>query len=155
MSSKYTKENLEKIVKNNISIKNCLIELSNSPDGNNYTWFIKQIKKYNIDISHFLTAKEQREIRRIERGGSFRNQTPFDEIFCLDSKRNISNNSKKEILYSKNIKQPVCELCGQNDIWNGIKISLILDHIDGMYSVCYLGDAIVHISANAEIEEVE
>jgi len=31
----------------------------------------------------------------------------------------------------------------------------LLDHIDGMYSVCYLGDAIVHISANADVEEVE
>jgi len=31
----------------------------------------------------------------------------------------------------------------------------LLDHIDGMYSVCYLGNAIIHISANAEIEEVE
>jgi hypothetical protein len=31
----------------------------------------------------------------------------------------------------------------------------LLDHIDGMYSVCYLGDAIVHISASAEIEEIK
>jgi hypothetical protein len=28
------------------------------------------------------------------------------------------------------------------------------DHIDGMYSVCYLGEALVHISACAEVEEV-
>jgi hypothetical protein len=31
----------------------------------------------------------------------------------------------------------------------------LLDHIDGAYSVCYIGNAIVHISANAEVEEVE
>ena len=31
----------------------------------------------------------------------------------------------------------------------------ILDHIDGAYSVCFIGNAIVHISASAEIEEVE
>lgn len=31
----------------------------------------------------------------------------------------------------------------------------LLDHIDGAYSVCYLGNAIVHISASAEVEEVE
>jgi len=30
----------------------------------------------------------------------------------------------------------------------------LLDKIDGMYSVCWLGDAVVHISANAEINEV-
>lgn len=33
--------------------------------------------------------------------------------------------------------------------------AFLLDHIDGAYSVCYLDDAIVHISANAEIAEVE
>jgi hypothetical protein len=31
----------------------------------------------------------------------------------------------------------------------------LLDHMDGAYSVCYLGDAIVHISASAEVEEVK
>lgn len=31
----------------------------------------------------------------------------------------------------------------------------LLDHIDGAYSVCYIGNAIVHISASAEVEGVE
>jgi len=31
----------------------------------------------------------------------------------------------------------------------------ILDRIDGAYCVCFIGNAIVHISANSEIEEVE
>ena len=35
------------------------------------------------------------------------------------------------------------------------KTIFIVSHIDGTYSVCYLGDAIVHISANAEVEGVE
>jgi len=29
-----------------------------------------------------------------------------------------------------------------------------LERIDGMYSRCYLGDALVHIGANADVEEV-
>lgn len=28
------------------------------------------------------------------------------------------------------------------------------ERIDGMYSRCYLGDALVHIGANADVEEV-
>ena len=31
----------------------------------------------------------------------------------------------------------------------------LLGHIDGAYSLCYIGNAIVHISANAEVEVVE
>ena len=30
----------------------------------------------------------------------------------------------------------------------------MLERIDGMYSRCYLGDALVHIGANADVEEV-
>lgn len=29
-----------------------------------------------------------------------------------------------------------------------------LERIDGMYSRCYLGDALVHLVANSDIEEV-
>ena len=29
-----------------------------------------------------------------------------------------------------------------------------LERIDGMYSRCYLGDALVHLAANSDIEEV-
>ena len=31
----------------------------------------------------------------------------------------------------------------------------LLDHMDGAYSVCYIGHVIVHISASADIEVVE
>lgn len=31
----------------------------------------------------------------------------------------------------------------------------LLDHIDGAYSVCYIGNAIVHIIASAEVKGVE
>ena len=30
----------------------------------------------------------------------------------------------------------------------------MLERIDGMYSRCYLGDALVHLAANSDIEEV-
>jgi hypothetical protein len=30
----------------------------------------------------------------------------------------------------------------------------MLERIDGMYSRCYLGDALVHLAANSEVEEV-
>jgi hypothetical protein len=35
-------------------------------------------------------------------------------------------------LYSEGFKERVCELCGQDETWNGKKISLILDHINGV-----------------------
>jgi hypothetical protein len=35
------------------------------------------------------------------------------------------------------------------------KIVFTCKRIDGAYSVCYLGDTLIHISASAEVEEVE
>jgi len=35
------------------------------------------------------------------------------------------------------------------------KTVFCFDHIDGAYSVCYLGDATVHLSANTEVAEIK
>ena len=39
----------------------------------------------------------------------------------------------KERLLAEGIKQPVCEMCGQGDVWNGRRMSLVLDHINGVH----------------------
>lgn len=38
----------------------------------------------------------------------------------------------KERLFKEGLKARECELCGQNEIWRGRRISLILDHINGL-----------------------
>jgi hypothetical protein len=38
----------------------------------------------------------------------------------------------KKRLYREGIKSPVCELCGQGEIWRGARMALILDHINGV-----------------------
>lgn len=38
----------------------------------------------------------------------------------------------KERLYQEGLKKRECELCGQGEIWNEFKISLILDHKNGI-----------------------
>jgi hypothetical protein len=37
-------------------------------------------------------------------------------------------------LLQEGILENVCVLCGQDENWNGMKISLILDHINGIYN---------------------
>ena len=43
----------------------------------------------------------------------------------------ICTSSLKKRLYKEGLKIPVCELCGQDEWWNGKRMSLILDHING------------------------
>ena len=39
----------------------------------------------------------------------------------------------KKRLYIEGLKKRECELCGQGEEWKGKKMSLILDHINGVH----------------------
>jgi hypothetical protein len=43
-----------------------------------------------------------------------------------------SRASLKDRLYKEGLKKRECELCGQGEEWVGKKMSLILDHINGV-----------------------
>lgn len=53
----------------------------------------------------------------------------IEEILVSGSTYNTTN--LKYRLYKEGLKQPICELCGQDEWWNSKKMSLILDHING------------------------
>ena len=42
----------------------------------------------------------------------------------------------KKKLYKYGVKKRICEMCGQTEEWKGRKISLILDHINGINDDC-------------------
>jgi hypothetical protein len=55
---------------------------------------------------------------------------PLSEILVEGS--TFSRSNLKGRLYDEGVKQPVCELCGQDENWNGRRMSLILDHVNGV-----------------------
>jgi len=116
------KERLEKIVKESVNYS----EVSYKLYGNNFYGNRKTIKKYieeyNIDISQFIF--KSREVF-----GHLR--LSLNEILVSDSTYN-NNSHLKERLYRESLKERKCELCGQDEMWQGKKMSLILDHINGI-----------------------
>lgn len=56
--------------------------------------------------------------------------TPLNEVLVEDS--SYPRASLKRRLYSEGIKERRCELCGQGEEWNGARMSLILDHTNGV-----------------------
>ena len=38
----------------------------------------------------------------------------------------------KDRLFAEGLKQRICELCGQDELWHGRRMSLVLDHINGV-----------------------
>jgi len=84
----------------------------------------KRINEYSINISHFDFKPT---------GDDFKRRfikIPLLEILVTGSTYN--NKNLKRRLYDEGLKERICEKCGQDEWWNGEKISLILDHINGI-----------------------
>ena len=79
------------------------------------------IKKYNLNISHF-TYSTTNNINNF-------NGYKLSVILTTGSTYNITHLKRR--LYDEGLKERKCEKCGQNEIWNSEKMSLILDHING------------------------
>ena len=129
MKIKYLKENFEPIIKNSKNLTEVLIKLDMGIKGKSRNTLKKYINLYNIDTSHFETRKDM--YNRSLKICIENKRKSLNEILINDSKYSNTNNLKKK-LYRENIKKPICELCGQNEIWHGKKMSLILDHINGI-----------------------
>jgi len=55
---------------------------------------------------------------------------PLDEILVRDS--TYSRHHLKLRLFNEGVKERRCELCGQDELWRGRRMALILDHINGI-----------------------
>lgn len=124
------KEKLEKIVKESKTKKECLDKLGLRAAGGNYKTLIKYVKKYNIDDSHF-----EPDAVRVNKLNNFIDlfiKIPIEQVFVENSP--YSRSSLKKRLYSEGFKERKCELCGQDEEWRGKKMSLILDHINGIWN---------------------
>lgn len=122
------KYELEKVVKDSKTKTECLKKMGLRAAGGNYKTITKYIEKYQINTEHF--DAHQIRIEKINRLNS-KKKIPMKDILISGSTYNRGH--LKQRLYDENIKTRQCELCGQNEIWNGKKISLILDHINGVW----------------------
>jgi len=122
---KYTREIVEEAVKNSFTKKECLGKLGMFQGGQAYAELGKYIKLYNIDDSHFLTRSQI-----IKNCSDINRRYSLEEIMIENS--NYSKTYLKKRLYDVGLKKRECELCGQGEIWRGKKMSLIIDHINGI-----------------------
>jgi ribosomal protein S27AE len=125
ISFKYLKENLEKIVKESKNVSDIVRKLGLKAAGGNHKTIMNYIKKYNIDITHFETPAER--MMKIENKFVL---TPLIQILVENS--SYSRTHLKVRLYRDGLKKRECEECGQGEIWRGKKMSLILDHKNGV-----------------------
>lgn len=122
------KEKLEEIVKSSQTITEVIKKLGLRAAGGNYKSIKKRLDNFEIDTSHFSPDKIRKEkfLKMISE-----NKLELSEILKLNSSYNRGH--LKNRLYNEGLKQRCCELCGQGEEWMGKKMSLILDHINGVH----------------------
>jgi hypothetical protein len=127
---KYSREMLEPIVKEAKSIRDVLSKMGLRAAGGNYQVINKYIKEYKLNIIHF----EEHAIERIKKfsNQSSNRKTPLE--LCLIDNSTYDRADLKRRLYSEGLKKRECELCGQGEEWKGKKMSLILDHKNGVHN---------------------
>jgi hypothetical protein len=94
------------------------------PAGGNHATLRKYAQEiWLIPTDHFDPWAASREALR-------RTSRPLSEVLVNGS--TYSRRNLKARLYEAGLKRRSCELCGQRELWHGRRISLILDHINGV-----------------------
>jgi hypothetical protein len=95
------------------------------PAGGNHKLFRRYVDEiWKIPTEHFDQDRVRTAALRR------RTPTPLSEILVEGS--SYHRRSLKERLYEEGLKTRSCEMCGQEEMWRGARMSLILDHINGV-----------------------
>lgn len=124
LKNKYKENELKEVVKNSHTYKECFDKLGIRSAGSNYKHLKRYIKKYGINTSHFDQYYNY---------GNRDSKFKINLYELLTEKSTYSRTSLKKRLYDEGLLERKCCLCEQDENWNGMKISLILDHINGVH----------------------
>lgn len=114
----YSKEELSLIVANSNSWRDLSKKLGyNCNSGDLKLSIQKRIEEFNINTEHFKSVAKN----AIERNE--------DNIFIKDS--TATQKTLRQWYLKGEYTEYKCAICGQEPFWNGLELTLILDHING------------------------
>lgn len=91
--------------------------------GHNYRTVQKWARRWGITTDHFdPTAGRLRSTAA--------RQPSLESVLVENS--GYKRETLKRRLIREGLKAPVCEMCGQGELWRGHPMSLVLDHINGV-----------------------
>jgi hypothetical protein len=123
---RYREEEARAAIAASMNFSQALRRLGMRPAGGNH----KTLRRYaeqvwNISTAHFDPHAARRDALR-----NANLPRPIEEYLVEGSP--CCRSSLKKRLLREGLKQPICEMCGQGEIWRGRRMSLILDHINGV-----------------------
>lgn len=119
---KYTREVLEPIVAQSLSVADVVRQLGLRPNGGAHSHLCRVIKKLELDTSHF---------RRTNPAPSRRRLAPAEILVAnrLKGRRERPTMLRRALI---EIGVPYeCSMCGNDGTWMGTPLTLEVDHIDG------------------------
>ena len=124
---RYSEEDARAAVAASRSYAEALRRLGMCATGGNW----RTLKRYVIDVwqipvAHFDPHASSRAALAINRW----QPRPLAEVLVEGS--SFSRVQLKKRLYAEGLKARCCEVCGQGEEWRGRRMSLILDHINGV-----------------------
>jgi hypothetical protein len=117
---RYTEQELRDVVAQSDSLSQVLRHFGLRVAGGNFRQLRRWLERWGISIDHF----------RLEWEMPARERTPLSEILVENS--TYSRGHLKRRLYEEGLKEPRCELCGKGEEWRGLRMALILDHVNGV-----------------------
>jgi hypothetical protein len=119
----YTEAQAREAIASSYSWAESLRKLGRCPSGGAWRVLKKYAALWGIPTDHFDSA------RAVE-GNLRRPARPLDQVLVESS--TYSRQHVKRRLFQEGLKEPVCEMCGQSEIWHGRPMGMILDHINGI-----------------------
>jgi hypothetical protein len=120
----YEEIELRRIVNESKSRNEVLSKLNRNNSSGAYKSLNRAFTMFNIDISHFRNQNE------ISKHTHMNKKLNNNELFIENSK--TSRAAIKRRIIDDNLLNYVCFKCNQGNLWNGEKLVLILDHINGI-----------------------
>jgi len=119
----YTEEQAREAIGSSYSWAESLRKLGLCSTGGGWRVLKKYAEIWGISTNHF-------DLTRAREGHMQFQKRPIEELLVEDS--NASRQNLKRRLYQERLKERRCETCGQDEMWRGQRMALILDHINGV-----------------------
>jgi hypothetical protein len=120
-SIRFTEEQARAAIAASLSWAESLRRLDMCASGGNWRTLQKYAQLWQIPTDHFDPYAANR--------GPRPGKTPLADVLVENSTYNRA--SLKRRLFEEGLKERRCELCGQDENWQGRVMGLILDHING------------------------